>query len=81
MQLVSPGGLLLTCNCAGLLPEAEFLRLLYSAARQAGPQQEDGRHLARELQVLARTGAAPDHPVAPQCPETEYLNAVWIRLQ
>ena len=82
MQVVRPGGLLLTCTCSGLLPEDEFLRLLHSASRQAGPQLEDGsgRHQAREIQILARTGAAADHPVTPQCPETEYLKAAWIRL-
>jgi 23S rRNA (cytosine1962-C5)-methyltransferase len=82
MQLVSPGGLLLTCTCSGLLPEAEFSRLLYAASRQAGPVLSDGsqRHAAREIQVLGRSGAAADHPVAPSCPETEYLSAVWIRL-
>ena len=82
MQLVNPGGLLLSCTCAGLLPEAEFLRLLHAASRQAGPLLSDGsnRHAARDMQILARTGAAPDHPVASHCPETEYLNAVWMRL-
>lgn len=82
MQLVAPGGMLLSCTCSGLLPESEFLRLLYAAARQAGLPSDDGspRHLARELQVLARSGAAPDHPVAANCPETEYLHAVWMRM-
>lgn len=82
MQLVSPGGLLLTCTCSGLLPEDEFLRMLHSASRQAGPQLQDGsgRHQARDIQILARTGASADHPVTPQCPETEYLKAAWIRL-
>ncbi|MFM9067741.1 MAG: hypothetical protein ACKOUR_10490, partial [Planctomycetota bacterium] len=37
MQLVKPGGMLLTCSCAGLLSEEEFQKLLYSASRQAGP--------------------------------------------
>lgn len=68
LQLVQPGGVLLSCSCAGLLQESEFLRLIYSAARQTG----------RTLQVLARTGAAADHPVAASCPETEYLKCVWL---
>ena len=82
MQLVSPGGLLLSCTCAGLLPESEFSRLLYAASRQAGPLLDDGsqRHAPREVQILARSGAAPDHPVAPSCPETEYLSAIWMRM-
>lgn len=82
MQLVHPGGLLLTCTCSGLLVEEEFLRLLHSASFQAGPELSDGsgRHQAREIQILARTGAAPCHPVTPQCPETEYFKAAWIRM-
>src|SRR5690606_29946886 len=63
MQLVRPGGLLLSCTCAGLLPQDEFLKLIYSAARQAGgpegPPDEEGRvrHLPRPMQILAKTGA------------------------
>ncbi|MFO0871232.1 MAG: class I SAM-dependent rRNA methyltransferase [Pirellulales bacterium] len=87
MQLVRPGGLLLSCSCAGLLPEEEFLQLLYAAARQAGPllpgqttPQGRPKHAARIMQILARTGAAADHPVVAHCPETAYLKAVWMRL-
>jgi 23S rRNA (cytosine1962-C5)-methyltransferase len=85
MQLVRPGGLLLSCTCSGLLDEAAFLTLLRAAARQAGPIAEsnaEGRpqHEARSLQILEKTGAAPDHPVASNCPEGEYLRAVWMRV-
>ncbi len=84
VQLVADGGLFLSCTCSGLLEEAEFLRLLHTAARQAGkpPVREGQAHAPsdRRLQILARTGAAPDHPVASDCPETEYLKAVWMRV-
>ncbi|MHB0961032.1 MAG: class I SAM-dependent rRNA methyltransferase [Pirellulaceae bacterium] len=85
MQLVRPGGILLTCTCSGLMPGDEFLRLIYAASRQAGPRaagdgNEPGRGTPRTLHVLAKTGAAADHPVAAHCPETEYLNAVWACL-
>jgi 23S rRNA (cytosine1962-C5)-methyltransferase len=86
MRLVAPGGLMLSCTCAGLLPQAEFLRLIYAAARQAGeevsPATDDryARHAPRHVQILAKTGAAADHPIATNCPETEYLQAVWMRL-
>jgi len=86
MRLVKPGGLLLSCSCAGLLPEAEFMKLLLSAARQAGaerPPDAEGRVLrdARRMQILARTGASADHPVASDFPESEYLKAVFMRLE
>jgi 23S rRNA (cytosine1962-C5)-methyltransferase len=85
MQLVRPGGLLLSCTCSGLLDEAEFLKLLRAAARQAGPAGESTApgwppHEARALQILEKTGAAADHPVAANCPEGEYLQAIWMRV-
>ena len=35
--------------------------------------------MPRPMQILARTGAAADHPVASGVPESEYLKAVWMR--
>lgn len=82
LQMVSPGGLLLTCSCSGLLHEDEFLNLVHRAARQAGEPAHAGQSppRGRTLQVLAKTGAAPDHPVSTDCPETEYLKALWLRV-
>jgi 23S rRNA (cytosine1962-C5)-methyltransferase len=70
MGVVEPGGLLLTCSCSGLLPTEEFLTLLRAAARRAG----------RSAQLLAVTGAAPDHPVGLDALQGAYLKAVWLRL-
>lgn len=83
MQLVRPGGTLLSCSCSGLLGEAEFTRLLCSAAKQASSPGLPQRCAlsGRRMQVLAKTGAAADHPIAGNCPETEYLHAVWMRLE
>ena len=86
MQLVKPDGLLLSCTCSGLLQEPDFLRLLYSASRQAGepigPADDNGfqRRLPRDMQILFRTGASPDHPVSANYPESDYLKAAWMRL-
>jgi len=86
MRLVAPGGIMLSCTCAGLLTPDEFLRMIYASARQAGeevsPATADryARHAARHVQILAKTGAAADHPIAANCPETEYLQAVWMRV-
>lgn len=80
MQLVRPGGLMLTCTCAGLLPEPEFVRLVRSAARSSTRSAENPLALPRPLQILARTGAAACHPVSGNCPEAEYLKAMWLRL-
>ncbi len=81
MQLVRPGGLMLTCSCAGLLLEAEFTRLVRSAARSAFlPSELNPTPVPRAMQILARTGAALCHPVSGNCPESEYLKALWLRL-
>ncbi len=76
IQAVKQGGLLLTCSCSGLLSRDDFSWLVSSAASAAGDTK--GRSGSR-LQVLAATGAAADHPVAPHCRETEYLKALWLR--
>lgn len=82
MRLVKPGGLLLSCSCAGLLPEPEFIQLLVAASRSTGDDMEgpnpDSRARPRSLQIIAKSGAAPDHPVISSCLETEYLKAVWM---
>jgi 23S rRNA (cytosine1962-C5)-methyltransferase len=80
MQLVRPGGVMLSCSCAGLLPEEEFIRLVRSAARSSTRSAENPHALPRPMQILARTGAAACHPVSGNFPEAEYLKAVWLRL-
>ncbi len=81
MQLVAPGGLMLTCSCAGLLPEAEFTRLVRAAARSAfQPSEWNPNPTPRNMQIIAKNGAAPCHPVSANCPETEYLKSLWLRL-
>ena len=70
LNCVTPGGILLTCSCSGLLPAEEFLILLRAAARKA----------ARSVQVLAVTGASSDHPVGLEALEGSYLKAVWLRV-
>lgn len=81
MQLVRPGGLMLTCSCAGLLHVDEFTRLVRSASRTAFLPSELNPHpVPRQMQILSRTGAAMCHPVSGNCPESEYLKAMWLRL-
>jgi 23S rRNA (cytosine1962-C5)-methyltransferase len=67
IRLVEPGGWLLACSCSALVGEAEFGAVLAAAAVDAG----------RELRVVERRGAGPDHPVSPHCPEAEHLKA-WL---
>jgi len=68
LQVLEPGGLLVTCSCSGLLPEEEFERLIVRAAHRQG----------RRLQFLDRTEASKDHPVMSNCPESRYLKVFWL---
>ena len=69
MQVVAPGGIYVTCSCSGLISSEDFSRLMIGAI----PPGRTG-------QIVYRTGAGPDHPIASNCSETEYLKAVWMRL-
>jgi 23S rRNA (cytosine1962-C5)-methyltransferase len=70
MQVVKPGGVLLTCSCTGLVSEDEFIESIKRAAWQAG----------RTAQVFEVTGAGDDHPFLAHVQESRYLKAVWCRI-
>jgi 23S rRNA (cytosine1962-C5)-methyltransferase len=69
MRLLAPGGVLGTSSCSAHLQEAEFLNVLADAAADAG----------RQLHVIGRHGAAPDHPERLGFPESRYLKFVLLR--
>lgn len=66
MKLLSPGGLLCTFSCSGMLPPDLFQKIVADAAIDAG----------RTVQLLARLTQAPDHPVELQFPEGSYLKGL-----
>ncbi len=70
MQVLEKDGLLISCSCSQSLPRETLEQLLLQAAR----------HLDRSLQLLERGQQAPDHPVHPAIPETDYLKAVFARV-
>jgi 23S rRNA (cytosine1962-C5)-methyltransferase len=70
LQVVRPGGVLLTCSCSGLVSPEAFVEVVHRAARRCG----------RAVQMFARTGAGPDHPVMLDCPESAYLKSLWLRV-
>lgn len=70
MSVVTRGGLLLTCSCSGILQWDEFQQIVRTAAGAAG----------RRVQILRKSGAGIDHPVAADHPEGEYLKALWCRV-
>jgi 23S rRNA (cytosine1962-C5)-methyltransferase len=70
LQVVSPGGVFLSCSCTGLVGEPDFLEMLRRASWQAG----------RELQIFKISGAGSDHPFLAHVQEGRYLKAVFARV-
>ncbi len=70
LQVLKPGGILITCSCSGLVSRDEFQEMLAEVARQTG----------RDIQVLENRGQPADHPVRVTCPETEYLKVLICRV-
>ena len=66
IELLPPGGILVTCSCSGRVSRSDFLNMLLDV----------GRRRRRDLIVLENRGPAPDHPVAISCPESDYLKCV-----
>jgi len=69
LRLLREDGFLITSSCSHHMATERFGRVALDAAHTVG----------RPLQVLERHGHAPDHPVHPAMPETEYLKALYLR--
>ncbi|MGO9112345.1 MAG: class I SAM-dependent rRNA methyltransferase [Thermoguttaceae bacterium] len=70
IDVLAPGGILVTCSCSGHVTRDDFFFMLVSVAQQSG----------RDIQVLEQRGASADHPVSATCPETEYLKCFICRV-
>jgi 23S rRNA (cytosine1962-C5)-methyltransferase len=70
LQLVSPGGVLSTFSCSSHVDAALFQKIIAGAAIDAH----------RDAQILERLGQPPDHPVALEFPEGEYLKGLVLRV-
>ncbi len=67
LNLLTPGGILVSCSCSHHLEPAELQRVLLRESRAAG----------RQVSILEQGGQGPDHPVHPAIPETRYLKAFF----
>ena len=68
--LVAPNGCLVVCSCSHHVTSDAF-------AEQCARGLVDAQRAAR---ILHRAGAAPDHPVHPQLPESDYLKSLVYAL-
>jgi 23S rRNA (cytosine1962-C5)-methyltransferase len=70
IEVLEPGGILVTSSCSFHLGREAFVRTVQQAARRAG----------RGLQLLETGQQGPDHPVHPAIPETAYLKTLFLRV-
>ncbi|MGQ9504386.1 MAG: class I SAM-dependent rRNA methyltransferase [Thermogutta sp.] len=70
INLLSPGGYLVTCSCTGYVTREDFFNVLFGVSQQ----------VKRDIQILEQRGAAPDHPVLLTCRETQYLKCFICRV-
>ena len=66
MQIVKPGGLLLTFSCSGLMEDGLFQKIVADAAIDAG----------RDCLFIEKLSQDSDHPVASCYPEGSYLKGL-----
>lgn len=69
LKMLRPGGLLVTCSCSHHVGWADLEGAVAAAAADAH----------RRVRLLDRRGAAPDHPVILNIPETEYLKCLVLQ--
>lgn len=71
LKMLRAGGLLVTCSCSHHVGWADFEAAVAAAAADAH----------RRVRLLERRGAAPDHPVILNIPETEYLKCLVLEAE
>lgn len=71
MKLLTPGGVLATFSCSGLVSAADFRMAVEWAAKDSG----------RTVVFVEALCQPPDHPVLAAFPESEYLKGLvcWVR--
>ncbi len=70
MQLLRPGGLLVTFSCSGLVSSDLFQKIVFGASVDAG----------RDVQIIEQLAQGPDHPVLLAFPESAYLKGLACRV-
>ncbi|MFY9646182.1 MAG: class I SAM-dependent rRNA methyltransferase [Terriglobales bacterium] len=66
MKMLRPGGILISCSCSFHVSAADFMDVVSAAARDAH----------KDLRLIESRGAAKDHPILLNAPETGYLQCL-----
>jgi len=70
MNLVKPGGLLISSSCSYHMSQSNLQNSLLKASRKLG----------RQCQLLSYGHQGPDHPIHPAIEETAYLKTITLRV-
>jgi 23S rRNA (cytosine1962-C5)-methyltransferase len=70
MQILRPGGILLSCSCSGVIGMDDLL----------GAISQSAQRLHRRVQLLESYTYGVDHPTHLAMPETVYLKSVFCRV-
>lgn len=70
LQLLRPGGILVTFSCSGLISADLFQKIVFGASADA----------RRPVQILEYLAQSPDHPVLLSFPESAYLKGLICRV-
>ena len=70
LQVVAPGGMLVSCSCSMHLDRMAHLAMVRAAAR--------GEH--RSLKIVGEGGLPMDHPTHAQLPEARYLSCWYFQV-
>ncbi len=67
LQVLNKGGVLVSASCSSHLSKLNLHELI----------RQNARHIDRHISFFAVTGHAPDHPIHPAIPETDYLKTIF----
>lgn len=70
MKILNKGGILVTCSCSHFFDANNFYNMIMKAAQDA----------KRQVQILEKRGAGPDHPVLVGYPKSDYLKCAILRV-
>jgi len=68
LKMLRPGGILITCSCSFHVSGVDFLKVVADAAQDAH----------KSVRVVESRGAARDHPVLLNVPESSYLKCLVL---